>query len=996
MKNGTRKEPASFRRKTLPLLLIPVIILASFGLSTYASGTQNLAIVAPYDTIATGQGNWGLNTAGFREFLTCGNQYRIRQDGTIKRVRLYVDSTDGLTGFYIRIWRKQTDGYSLVGSSEDIHGELSSGQINTIDLADPITNVQEGDYYGCRIEKSGNTSYSLCSKPPCGYDSPSTFYVDNVEPATEGFQWEAQAHDSVVVPVELYMDPPDYVFLGDSIISGYPLNNSFINGWGGTDIESTIERQFANLAHCSYQNMGLSGDIMSGISRRMEQDVVGLSPRVVVTEGGVNDLAKGPDITKDQLLGYWKNILDDAVSAGIDVVVIPILPCSDGSNDQMTIRDDWNKSLAKLVSEYQNADLADASEYVGKNRPGGPAGNLWDIQDECNADGLHFTPEGYRRIACAIYDKVQPPSIQKASFDEIPAGDTVTIVGTHFRPMRGASRVFFDGKETSGYVSWSDTEVRVRVPSELTLGTTRVTIGTLWGASEPFEFNLVPTITTISPTSKIVKQQAFTLTVNGTNFVAGSKVNFNGSPRTTTYVSATQLTATITAADIASAGTASVTVFNPTPGGGTSNAQTFTINNPVPTTTSLSPTSKTAGDAAFTLTVNGTNFVAGSIVRWNGTGRTTTYVSNIKLTAAIPASDITSVGTANVTVFNPTPGGGTSNIRTFTTNQRVFYFAEGTTRTNFQEYLCIFNPDDHDTTAKVTYLFTNGTTKDVSYIIPTNSRYTVNVNSVVGPNKDLSLKVLSSTPNLVVERPMYFDYNGLWTGGSDAVGATSPNTKWYFAEGNTLPGFDEYVTLLNPGASTANLTFHYMVAGQGEKDAVGSVGAHSRATFTTRSQIGPNLNASLYLSSSQAVVAERPMYFDYEGLASNNWTGGHDVVGTNSPNTNWYFAEGTTRKNSVDGAFEQWLCLQNPGTKPITVTATYQLATGQGNPISKSYTVPAQQRLTVSVNEEIGQDKDCSVYLHSASNFIAERPMYFNFQGVWTGGHDVVGFVPSQ
>jgi hypothetical protein len=133
------------------------------------------------------------------------------------------------------------------------------------------------------------------------------------------------------------------------------------------------------------------------------------------------------------------------------------------------------------------------------------------------------------------------------------------------------------------------------------------------------------------------------------------------------------------------------------------------------------------------------------------------------------------------------------------------------------------------------------------------------------------------------------------------------------------------------------------------------------------------------------------MYFNYLGLAQNNWTGGHDVVGTNAPNTDWYFAEGTTRKNSVDGAFEQWLCLQNPGATPLTVTATYQLAVGQGNPISKSYTVPAQERLTVSVNKEIGQDKDCSVYLHSPSVFIAERPMYFDYHNKWTGGHDVLG-----
>ena len=239
---------------------------------------------------------------------------------------------------------------------------------------------------------------------------------------------------------------------------------------------------------------------------------------------------------------------------------------------------------------------------------------------------------------------------------------------------------------------------------------------------------------------------------------------------------------------------------------------------------------------------------------------------------------------------------------------------------------------------------------------------------------------------------MYFNYNGIWTGGSDALGAVSPNRKWYFAEGNTLPEFDQYVTVLNPGDAAANITFHYMVEGQGEEEAMGSVGAHARATFKTKDQIGNGKHVSLYLESTQDVVAERPMYFNYLGLAQNNWTGGHDVVGTNSTNTDWFFAEGTTRKNAVDGAFEEWLCLQNPGTTPLTVNATYQLAVGQGSPITKSYTVPGQERLTVSVNEEIGQNKDCSVFLHSTSNFIAERPMYFSYHAsAWTGGHDVLG-----
>jgi autotransporter-associated beta strand protein len=187
------------------------------------------------------------------------------------------------------------------------------------------------------------------------------------------------------------------------------------------------------------------------------------------------------------------------------------------------------------------------------------------------------------------------------------------------------------------------------------------------GPSDTFTLNNpVPTTTGLIPSSKAAGGAGFTLTVIGTHFVNGSTVRWNGSNRTTTYVNDTQLTASILAADIATGSTIHVTVFNGTPEGGTSNVQNFTINNPVPTTTSLSPTSKTAGGAAFILTVNGTHFVTGSKVRWNGSNRTTTYVSSTQLTASIPAANIAAAGTASVTVFNGTPGGGTSNAQTFT------------------------------------------------------------------------------------------------------------------------------------------------------------------------------------------------------------------------------------------------------------------------------------------------------------------------------------------
>lgn len=178
--------------------------------------------------------------------------------------------------------------------------------------------------------------------------------------------------------------------------------------------------------------------------------------------------------------------------------------------------------------------------------------------------------------------------------------------------------------------------------------------------------NPVPVLSSISPTSATSGGAAFTLTANGSGFVSGSIVRWNGSARPTTFVGATQVTAAIPASDLASAGTVEVTVVNPSPGGGTSGTATFTVENAVPAITSLDPASAGAGAAGFDLRVNGTGFVAGSVVQWNGAARTTTFVGSTALRVAVTAADVAAVGTAQVRVVNPPPGGGPSAAATFT------------------------------------------------------------------------------------------------------------------------------------------------------------------------------------------------------------------------------------------------------------------------------------------------------------------------------------------
>jgi CSLREA domain-containing protein len=91
----------------------------------------------------------------------------------------------------------------------------------------------------------------------------------------------------------------------------------------------------------------------------------------------------------------------------------------------------------------------------------------------------------------------------------------------------------------------------------------------------------------------------------------------------------------------------------------------FEAVNQTPAITTLNPTSIGADGGGFELIVNGSGFVNGSIVRWNGQNRTTVFVSPTQLRAQILASDRQTAGQFAVTVFNPAPGGGISNAVSF-------------------------------------------------------------------------------------------------------------------------------------------------------------------------------------------------------------------------------------------------------------------------------------------------------------------------------------------
>jgi alpha-tubulin suppressor-like RCC1 family protein len=268
------------------------------------------------------------------------------------------------------------------------------------------------------------------------------------------------------------------------------------------------------------------------------------------------------------------------------------------------------------------------------------------------------------------------PTLASLSTNSVPRGSsgmTLTLTGTQF--VNG-SVVQWNGVNRSTSVI-NSISLTVVIPGSdfAAAGAVSVTVVNPPGGGGtsnalPFSVtNPAPTATLLTP-SEVLAGFSGTLpiSITGTNFVPaplGSSVLWNGSPRATTFVSSTQIIAQITASDLAVATVATIQVFNPTPGGGTTASLTFTVKNAAPVISSLSPSAVAGGSPGFTLNVTGSGFVSGSVVLWNGSPRPTFSASTTFLAAGISTADVANAGVAQVTVLNPAPGGGTSSALPF-------------------------------------------------------------------------------------------------------------------------------------------------------------------------------------------------------------------------------------------------------------------------------------------------------------------------------------------
>ena len=204
-------------------------------------------------------------------------------------------------------------------------------------------------------------------------------------------------------------------------------------------------------------------------------------------------------------------------------------------------------------------------------------------------------------------------------------------------------------------------------------------------------------------------------------------------------------------------------------------------------------------------------------------------------------------------------------------------FAEGNTRTWNDMWLCIQNPNDSAATVEVTYKSIYGPGTTGTYSVEARSRYTISVDAVVGDDVDLGVDIHSDTP-VIVERPMYFNYQNKWDGGHDVVGCNQAKTMWYFAEGCTRYDsqnqFDTWICIMNPTDPDTEATVTYMLGSGENVTKTYDVKAAQRITIDVNSDVGPGQDVSAMVTCPVPIIVERPMYFNVRGDR-----GGHDVMG---------------------------------------------------------------------------------------------------------------------
>jgi hypothetical protein len=322
---------------------------------------------------------------------------------------------------------------------------------------------------------------------------------------------------------------------------------------------------------------------------------------------------------------------------------------------------------------------------------------------------------------------------------------------------------------------------------------------------------------------------------------------------------------------------------------------------------------------------------------------------------------------------------------------RIWFLAEGSSNWGFSTYILVQNPNAAPTNATLTFMIEGGSPRAFVRTIPAHARQTFKMSDFIG-SKDASCQVSADAP-IVVERSMFRGANKAM--GHETIGAITPATTSYLAEGSTAWGFTTYVLVQNPNGVAANVKLSLQTA-IGQLDGPTAVmPPNSRKTFNLNSFVNTGaltkgLDVSTIVSSDQPVIAERAMYW-YNNVMKE---GGHDTIGMTSAHNSFYFPSGDTGVGQPDG-HQCWTLVQNPNASPANITISYFPVNGYEPTITRTATVPANSRQTFNMADSVGTGSYSTMVQSNTPglNIMAESSVY---QGLVTQFIDYTNFTITR
>jgi Quinohemoprotein amine dehydrogenase, alpha subunit domain III/IPT/TIG domain len=270
---------------------------------------------------------------------------------------------------------------------------------------------------------------------------------------------------------------------------------------------------------------------------------------------------------------------------------------------------------------------------------------------------------GSKESAFTVNAKPTVTATSPSSRGQGAASQTIKITGSGFSSGASLAASFGEGIKVNSTTFVSATEITASITVEASAATGKRSVTVTNGdagvgsGSEVFAVNAGPTVESTSPSSGD-QGGAETVAIKGKAFVSGAKATFGAgvTVESTSFVSATELTAKVTIESGATTGARTVTVINPDEGVG-SLASAFTVNGK-PTVTATSPGSRGQGASKQTIKITGTNFESGAglAVAFSGTGITvesTSFVSATEVTASVTVASNATTGAREATVTNP-------------------------------------------------------------------------------------------------------------------------------------------------------------------------------------------------------------------------------------------------------------------------------------------------------------------------------------------------------